>query len=642
MIDTSFLLGPDPTPLLTPYDVQARKLAIRNALAAGALQDQAVQTGGLELQARRQAMADEARTRAALSSIYGGGAPSPTNALAPPPAAASSPGIAAPAPLLPSVVPDPAGAGVMPSAPPPSAAMAAAPTPVAPSAPVQRPPVPTMGDLIRQGVPYSSASAVLASLQKVEENAAAIGQKHAETAKAQGELQGMVQEQGALSAQAIIDSNYNPAVIAHQLQHFAANGPEYQALAAGVAQRIQANPADMPALFQSMAAAGKGNREAKAAETTADAHMLTSRATAAKDVAELPGIQADSERKTLVNAASKLGAATNRDDYAKALAGLAQTSPSLAAQFPAADKWTAQTRGQILNLGMSAQEQVTTAETAKRDAQTAANENAHLSIERGNLTLAQSKQAFDTAAIQRTAHALASGDLTRLSDVASLRGDQRLQIFDLAKQENPNFNTAEVDRRIKNEAYYADGKGAEHLQSFNTFLEHGGSASDAVNQIRLSGIPAINKPLNWWRTNLSGSPQLKQLQASLEPVRKEFEGFLLGGRALEGDDRKQAEIILNENSSPAQIQQALKTMGHTAMARMNEENYRYKKVSGHDLRDPFSPEAMQGAKSIGLNIGAPAAPAASSTPITTAGGSSGSVSVQHMSTDELLKALVKK
>jgi hypothetical protein len=205
--------------------------------------------------------------------------------------------------------------------------------------------------------------------------------------------------------------------------------------------------------------------------------------------------------------------------------------------------------------------------------------------------------------LERVAQSLANGDMSRLRDIASLRGDQRVRIYDRAMQINPKFSTAEIDRKIKMEDYYANGKGATNLQSFGTFLEHGGSASDAVNGIRQSNTPIINQPINWLRKNVSGDANFQAFITALEPVRKEFESFLLGGRALYGDDRKNAEIILNENSSPAQIQSALKAMGHTAQARFNEENFRYKKVMGRDLADPFSPEAMDGAQKMGLKLG---------------------------------------
>lgn len=199
-----------------------------------------------------------------------------------------------------------------------------------------------------------------------------------------------------------------------------------------------------------------------------------------------------------------------------------------------------------------------------------------------------------------TARALAEGDMTRIKDVTSLRGNERMILYARAKKINPNFNPAETDRKIKMLDYYANGKGANNLQSFNIFLEHGGQAAEAINQISLTQSKLLNKPLNWWRKNVSGNPAYVNLIGALEPVRKEFEGFLLGGRALYAEDRKSAETILSDDSSPAQIAAALKRMAHTAQARANEENYRYKKVIGKDMEDLYSPEAIAGAQKMGV------------------------------------------
>jgi hypothetical protein len=200
------------------------------------------------------------------------------------------------------------------------------------------------------------------------------------------------------------------------------------------------------------------------------------------------------------------------------------------------------------------------------------------------------------------AESIAKGDLTRLKDITSLRGDQRLHLFAKVKKLNPNFNTADIDRQIKMEDAVTNGKDGQNLQSFGTFLEHAGEAHDVVQKFRTSPLPIINKPFNWLRKNMGGDESFQQFAAALEPVRKEFEGFLLGGRALYGDDRKAAETILSDTSSPAQIQAALKQMAHTAKARANEINYRYKRVRGKDLEDAFSPEAMEAAGKLGVNL----------------------------------------
>jgi hypothetical protein len=211
-------------------------------------------------------------------------------------------------------------------------------------------------------------------------------------------------------------------------------------------------------------------------------------------------------------------------------------------------------------------------------------------------------------AIEAAAQSIATmnpKDLTRLKDVASLRGDQRLLIYNRAKQINPNFSTAEVDRKAKMLDSFTNGKDGQQLQSFGTFLEHAGEASRVTNDFRTTSIPLVNTPLNAIRSKF-GDESYSRFVAALEPVRKEFEGFLLGGRALYGDDRKAAETILSDSSSPAQIQGALKQMGHTVKARQNEIGHRFKNTMGATMEDvlgPMSSEALEGSRLIGLDMG---------------------------------------
>jgi hypothetical protein len=120
--------------------------------------------------------------------------------------------------------------------------------------------------------------------------------------------------------------------------------------------------------------------------------------------------------------------------------------------------------------------------------------------------------------------------------------------------------------------------------------------------MKATNSPLVNKPINYLKKNVSGDPNFQAFMVSLEPVRKEFEGFLLGGRALYAEDRKAAETILNDASSPSQVKAALKQMGHTAKARFDEMNYRYKRTMGKDIQDPFSPEAIQSASRIGVDL----------------------------------------
>lgn len=226
-------------------------------------------------------------------------------------------------------------------------------------------------------------------------------------------------------------------------------------------------------------------------------------------------------------------------------------------------------------------------------------------MRRQTMAMNAKKKDASEEAIEAAAQSLAKGDLTRLKDIASLRGDQRLLIFNRVKELNPKFSTADIDRKIKMMDSYTVGKDGQQLQSFGTFLEHAGAAADALGAIQQHDMPAANKPINWWKKNISGDPNFQAFTTSLEPVRKEFEGFLLGGRALYGDDRKNAEIILNDDSSPSQIGAALKQMGHTVQARYNEMDHRFKGTMGKpmgEVLDPISDEARQGATKIGIKL----------------------------------------
>lgn len=216
--------------------------------------------------------------------------------------------------------------------------------------------------------------------------------------------------------------------------------------------------------------------------------------------------------------------------------------------------------------------------------------------------LGQEKRDASEQAIEIAAQSLAKGDLTNLRDIASLRNDQRILIFARAKQLNPNFSTSELQRKIKMEDAFTNGQDGKNLQSFGTFMEHAGELSDAVNDIRLTNTPLINKPINWLRQNAAGDPAIHRLLTAIEPVGKEYETFLLNNRALYEDDRKSIQGILNGSLSPAQMQAALKQVGVTAKDRANEANFRYKKVMGHDLQEPFSPEALAAAKKIGVDL----------------------------------------
>src|SRR5271169_418922 len=240
------------------------------------------------------------------------------------------------------------------------------------------------------------------------------------------------------------------------------------------------------------------------------------------------------------------------------------------------------------------------------EAITKTNEAAQARIKAENDIKAAHEKAFEKAivgkssdkaeadkAIEETAQALApmnKDSLNAMTQVAGMFGSARNRIFARARELNPHFNTAELTRMMDTEKSFTVGKDGQGLQSFDTFLQHAGELHDSIDTLYQSGSPALNKPMNWIRKNAEGNPEYQKLLVAIEPVGKEFESFLLNNRALYLEDRRQIDVLMNGNSSPAQIMSALNQMGKTAKDRFTEMNQRYKRVMKQDIPDPFGPE----------------------------------------------------
>jgi hypothetical protein len=190
-----------------------------------------------------------------------------------------------------------------------------------------------------------------------------------------------------------------------------------------------------------------------------------------------------------------------------------------------------------------------------------------------------------------------SVDITK---TASIRSNQRERYIALAKQKDPSFNMSTYGLRLKMNESYTSGKQGDQIQSFNTFMQHAADASDVTNEYRQTRSPLINKSLNWMSKNATGDPGYARFVAALEPVRKEFATFLEGGHALTESDKHAANTILSDDSSPAQIQAALKQMAHTGSIRLGSLDDRYKATFGHSYQGLLYPDTVSAAQKLGL------------------------------------------
>lgn len=202
--------------------------------------------------------------------------------------------------------------------------------------------------------------------------------------------------------------------------------------------------------------------------------------------------------------------------------------------------------------------------------------------------------------IDTAAKALASGDFTNIKDIASMRGEDRLKIFSEAKKLNPNFNTGDVQIKMKTANEFANGKQADQIQSFNTFLGHAGEAANASADYRRLGSPLINRSLNWLEKNATNDQTYQRFVTALQPVRDEYMTFLQNNHALTESDKKAGDVILSNDSTPAQVEAALKQMGSTAFVRLGALNDRYKRVMGTDFPDLLNDDSRNAANVLGL------------------------------------------
>ena len=218
---------------------------------------------------------------------------------------------------------------------------------------------------------------------------------------------------------------------------------------------------------------------------------------------------------------------------------------------------------------------------------------------------AAATQARTDADLTAAAQNVIRGDFSRIGDIVSFRGNQRTKFFNVlhdaavAAGKNPNdFSPAALTAKSKVIDSFASGKDADQLVAFNTFLGHAGDAMSTTATMRSklnAGAPSplLNKPLNWIEKNVANDPDYISFVTSLEPVRKEFMTFLNQNRAEHDADLRIMDRVLDDNSSPAQIESALKQLGNSAAIRLNALGRKYSNTMHEPYPNLLNPESVK-------------------------------------------------
>jgi hypothetical protein len=580
--------------LLTPQQKQANV----NALA---LQNQSVQGGALDLQAKQQALLDQQNTQAAMQRMYGGnGAPTQANALAaapagPAPAVAPPPGAVDPVTGQPFLAPPPGGA---PAAPPPGGAPGGAP-PAAAAPPVAVPPrpkVPTVGALISQGVPYERAQAIVENYQKIDKGGADIDKANADAEKATNETNKLVQGQISDMANAVIQAGGSSAVMNWSLQHFASYGPKFAAAAQQIQQKYAALPPDQQQLFLKSLVQSPETLTAQAKVT--DAGLATDKAADEKAA------------KKESNAYAFIGSTKDQKSYADAFSRAPQ---SVQANLTPPAQWTPAASALALQKGLTADQQVTSAqsaatlaETAKRDAATAKNEQTARAQEQQNINLrlkAFNQQYGDptegaTPAEITTAKMRAAG-AAPLPSTRSKGYDRELA---LAVSQDPTFAQFAGTRAdtIKN---FVEKKDADSIVRLSTALSH-------LDRFKLNSANLGTEP----SLALNVTPGQHALHQDIINVSDEIGTLVKNGPLAEGESNKQQANLTSVFQSSRDA--AADELKHLMAGKVQAIVQKYKSGTGMDLPAAkyFNKETRGRLKEQGLTDGIdmtePGAPAA--------------------------------
>jgi hypothetical protein len=222
---------------------------------------------------------------------------------------------------------------------------------------------------------------------------------------------------------------------------------------------------------------------------------------------------------------------------------------------------------------------------------------------------AKAKQQAEAGSsdVQETARNIVSGDLARLSDLVSRKGEDRRAMMNAilaeAKSQGKNaadFSPTALETKSKMYEDYREGKTSQNISAFDAFLGHANDAMDANDTWRRSGSPLINKPLSWLAKNATNDSNYIAFDTSLEPVRKEFMSFLNANRAEHAEDLKTMQTVLNSDNSPAQIESALKQLGKSADIRLAAIGRKYQNTMGAPFPNLVSDDGKQTLSRMGI------------------------------------------
>ncbi len=192
-------------------------------------------------------------------------------------------------------------------------------------------------------------------------------------------------------------------------------------------------------------------------------------------------------------------------------------------------------------------------------------------------------------------------DLTSIKNISSLRGDQRMKLFNKIKELDPTFNAGNIDRQIKFLDSYEDPKGraATNRGSMNNILQHAADLNDVNDDYKRTDFRFVNIPIA--ALSRQGGTAWQKFETPLAVLKDEIGLYFAGGYAPSGEQLKMWNRIVNDTATPAQVVQFSKDLAHAGLRRADTHNEQFKTVMGYDDPNLITPQAVEAAKKLGMS-----------------------------------------
>jgi hypothetical protein len=163
------------------------------------------------------------------------------------------------------------------------------------------------------------------------------------------------------------------------------------------------------------------------------------------------------------------------------------------------------------------------------------------------------------------------------------------------------YNSGLFDNMNKTQQWMTTGDGGASIRSFGQFLQHADTAKQVSNTYQRSNSPLWNATLNDVRTKFKGQAGALELETAVTAARHEWNTMINSGYKPDADAQKNADVLLNDNSTVAQINGVLGLMGEQASVRLGEINDTWKVAShGQNWPSLLDPSAYKAAVDLGL------------------------------------------